>query len=101
MAARRLLSEAELRAAVAGLSGWVVEGGRRLRKVVQMSSFLQAIELVNRVARVAEALNHHPDMLIQYRRVTFDLSTHDLGGISNLDVELARRIDEAAGTLQA
>ena len=97
MSERRLLSEPEIRQAMGRLPGWSVEGGR-LQKTFAMPAFLQGIELVRRVAQVAEQMNHHPDIHIHYRRVRFELSTHDLGGISNLDVELARRIeDEAAG----
>ena len=95
MSQRRRLSEAELQAAVAGLEGWSVQGGR-LEKSFRLASFTQALELVNRVARVAEAMNHHPDIAIHYRTVGFQLWTHDVGGISPVDVELARRIDEQA-----
>lgn len=98
MPERRLLSQQEVQEAVGRLPGWSSEGGR-LQKTFAMPSFLQGIELVNRVARVAEQMNHHPDIHIHYRRVRFELSTHDLGGISTLDVELARRIDEQAAGL--
>ena len=98
VAERRLLSEPELREALGRLPGWSVEGGR-LVKTFAMPAFLQGIELVRRVAQVAEEMNHHPDIHIQYRRVRFELSTHDLRGISHLDVELAHRIEAEAAAL--
>lgn len=98
MAQRRLLSEPETREALGRLPGWSAEGGR-LQKTYTVPAFLQGIELVRRVAQVAEQMNHHPDIHIQYRRVRFELWTHDLGGISELDVELARRIEQEAAEL--
>ena len=52
------------------------------------------IAVVDRVAEVAEEMDHHPDIDIRWRRLTFRLSTHSAGGVTELDAELARRIDE-------
>jgi 4a-hydroxytetrahydrobiopterin dehydratase len=54
---------------------------------------LQSIDFVNRVATLAESANHHPDIDIRYSKVTLTLSTHDAGGITSNDVNLARAID--------
>jgi 4a-hydroxytetrahydrobiopterin dehydratase len=57
---------------------------------------MPVIRLVNRVAELAEKANHHPDILINYDKVTFTLITHDAGGITQRDFDLAARIDALA-----
>jgi 4a-hydroxytetrahydrobiopterin dehydratase len=61
---------------------------------VQLASFPAAIAAVDRIAVVAEELDHHPDIDIRWRTLTFTVSTHSAGGVTHRDVELARRIDE-------
>jgi 4a-hydroxytetrahydrobiopterin dehydratase len=91
------LPEAEVDAALASLPGWSVEGGA-VAKEFSLPSFLAAIELVNTVAGLAEAANHHPDLDIRYNRVRVALVTHSAGGITDKDVDMARRIEaEATG----
>lgn len=70
--------------------------GDTITATYAMPTFPLAIELVNRVAVAAEAANHHPDIDIRWRRVAFVLTTHDAGGLTNLDVELARDIHAKA-----
>ena len=89
------LPPADLAHAVAALHGW--EGDMEaIRRTVEAASFPAAIELVRRVGDVAEEMDHHPDMYIRWRRVTFTLRTHDVGGVTALDLELAARIDALA-----
>jgi 4a-hydroxytetrahydrobiopterin dehydratase len=64
-----------------------------LRRTVAAPDFMTGIRIVDDVAVVAEALDHHPDVDIRWRNVTFSLSTHSQGGVTDRDVELARRID--------
>lgn len=90
------LSEAELTEALAGLPGWT-RSGDLISRTIQAPSFLDGIELVRRVAEAAEAANHHPDIDIRWRKVTFALTTHDAGGLTTLDVTLATQIDKLAG----
>ncbi len=59
-------------------------------------AFRDAIKLVDQVADAAEEMNHHPDIDIRWRTVTFTLSTHSMGGVTDLDISLARRIDALA-----
>jgi 4a-hydroxytetrahydrobiopterin dehydratase len=95
MADRQKLSEAAVQARLSELPGWeLVEG--KLHKMFRFASFVQAFGFMTSVALVAEAMNHHPDWSNVYNRVTIDLNTHDVGGISALDFTLARRIDEVA-----
>ena len=85
------LDAAAIDAGLAGL-GWE-RVGDRLVKSVRKSGFPDAIAYVNQVAELAEAMDHHPDMAISYDTVTFELWTHVAGGITERDLELARRID--------
>lgn len=90
-----LLTEEELQAALAHLPGWAAEGGA-LVKSFSFSSYLAGIEYVNRLAARAEAANHHPDLSIGWRKVGVVLSTHSAGGITALDVSLAREAEALA-----
>lgn len=87
-----LLSDDQIAKALADRAAWRSEG-KALVRTVKLASFPQAIEVVDRVAVVAEELNHHPDIDIRWRTLTFSLSTHFKGGITNADVALADRID--------
>ena len=67
--------------------------GAVISREVELASFPQAIEVVNRVAELAEAADHHPDIDIRWRTLTFTLSTHSAGGLTANDVSLAEEID--------
>ncbi|HEY7332075.1 MAG TPA: 4a-hydroxytetrahydrobiopterin dehydratase [Candidatus Limnocylindria bacterium] len=88
-----LLDADEIASALAGLSEWRREGDAIVR-AVRCSSFRAAIDLVNAVADAAEAADHHPDIEVVWRRVTFRLTSKASGGLTARDVELASRIDE-------
>ena len=90
---RRLLSPAEQRALAAELPGWSLREGRLCRSL-RFADFAAAFAFMTRVAAEAERLGHHPDWSNVYSRVEIALSTHDLGGLSPLDVALAHRIDQ-------
>src|SRR4051812_44311462 len=94
------LSTDEITEGLRGLPAWALADGA-IRRTVPAPTFLAGIELVRQVAEVAEAMDHHPDIDIRWRRVTFALSTHDAGGITVLDLELARAIDGLAAELTA
>lgn len=86
------LSAREVDLALRELKGWSrQEGGLRLR--VRRSSFDAAITFVVSVALIAEMVNHHPDIDIRYRNVILFLTTHEAGGVTQLDIDLARRIN--------
>jgi len=96
----RRLEDAELAEQLQGLSGWAGDTSG-LRRTYQAPSFLEGIRLVDGTAEVAEEMDHHPDIDIRWRSVTFSLVTHSEGGVTQLDVELAHRIDAIAGGLGA
>jgi 4a-hydroxytetrahydrobiopterin dehydratase len=92
-----LLTDVEIENALADeLTAWSHEGGSITREV-EAASFLAGIELVSRVAEAAEEHNHHPDIDIRYTTITFTLSTHSEGGLTENDLQLAREIDRLAG----
>lgn len=90
---REPLSTREVDMALRDLRGWSrQEGG--LRRRFRRPSFLDAVDFVTRIAPLAEESNHHPDIDIRYRNVIIFLTTHDVGGITQLDLDLARQISE-------
>ncbi len=96
MAERQKLADADIQARLVDRPGWALVDGK-LHKDFRFGSFVQAFGFMTQVALVAEAMNHHPDWTNVYNRVTVDLNTHDLAGISALDFTLAQRIDAIAG----
>ncbi|RKQ95961.1 4a-hydroxytetrahydrobiopterin dehydratase [Maricaulis maris] len=81
-------------AALAQLSGWqVVDGRDAIRKVFEFTDFNQAWGFMSRVAVKAEAMNHHPEWFNVWNKVDITLATHDAGGVTGLDVELAGFMD--------
>ena len=91
-----VLSDDEVDAAAKTLNGWARTDGA-LRRSVTFGSFLDGIDAVRCVAEAAERADHHPDIDIRWRTVTFALATHSEGGITEKDVELAREIDGIVG----
>jgi 4a-hydroxytetrahydrobiopterin dehydratase len=86
------LDDAAIEKALAGLSGWQREG-QAIQKTYAFPDFKGSMAFVTKAALHAEAMDHHPDILVRYSRVTLTLSTHDAGGITEKDLTLARRID--------
>lgn len=87
-----LLDDERVVAALDGLTGWQRDGDSIVR-TAKLPGFLAAIEAVRAVAEIAETHNHHPDIDIRWRTVTFRCSTHSKGGITQLDIDLATQID--------
>lgn len=88
----QLLSDEEVGKTLGRLREWRRDEGALVREV-ELDSFPQAIQVVNRVAEIAENDNHHPDIDIRWRTLTFRCSTHSEGGITALDASLAEEID--------
>jgi 4a-hydroxytetrahydrobiopterin dehydratase len=86
------LSDEEIVARLTRLAGWA-RGAGCIEKHYQFKNFLRAMLFVNAVAYVAEAMNHHPDILIHYNEVTLRNWTHVAGGITARDFALAEKID--------
>jgi 4a-hydroxytetrahydrobiopterin dehydratase len=74
--------------------GWENERGMKLRKTIKFPDFMQALAFVNRIAPIAEAAGHHPDIYLGWGRVRVELTTHDAGRVTDKDVRLAEQIDK-------
>ncbi len=77
-------------------NGWETDGPTAIAKQFTFETYQQALQFVNTVATRAEERQHHPDMLLSYGKVRIVLSTHDAGGVTELDTGLARHIDSVA-----
>lgn len=95
-----LLSEMEIVEGLRALPEWRRQGAA-LTRTVACATFRDAIALVNQVADAAEAANHHPDMQVVWRRVTFTLTTKSAGGLSARDLALATQIDSTIAAVLA
>ena len=89
------LNHEQIEAALAELGGWGFQG-EALVRTLRFPDFVQAVDFVDRLAVVAEAQRHHPDIDIRYNKVTLHLSSHDAGGVTQRDVRLAEAIQELA-----
>ena len=87
------LTPEQINALPGELSGWRLENGK-LQRELRFADFSEAFGFMARVALAAEALGHHPEWSNVWNRVSIALTTHDTGGLSSLDLELARRIDQ-------
>ncbi len=92
MTKRVKLREPEIRQELEKLSGWKIENAK-LHKEFQFSTFVEAFGFMTKVALLAEKMDHHPEWSNVYNKVIIDLTTHDLGGISTFDFQLAAQID--------
>jgi 4a-hydroxytetrahydrobiopterin dehydratase len=94
-----LLGDDAIQQGLAALSGWT-QDGQTLVRTVELDDFPQAITVVDRVAVLAEQANHHPDIDIRWRTLTFRCSTHSEGGVTQADLDMAGAIDGAVTQIQ-
>lgn len=86
------LSKAEVAMGMVPLKGWKLDSDE-LVKVYKFKTYIEGVAFANAVAWLAEAANHHPEIDIEYRKVTIDLTTHSAGGVTEKDFALAAQID--------
>jgi len=91
-----VLDAQEIESRLTQLSGWRLESGK-LHREFRFENFIAAFGFMTRVALVAEKMDHHPEWSNVYNRVKVDLTTHDAGGLTELDFELAGEMDAIAG----
>jgi 4a-hydroxytetrahydrobiopterin dehydratase len=92
-----LLDQAEIDERLRSVEGWEKGQGAEIQRGFTFEDFAAAIRFINRVAEVAEAANHHPDILLHgWNKVRLTLSTHSQGGLTGADFDLARQIDQLA-----
>jgi 4a-hydroxytetrahydrobiopterin dehydratase len=90
------LTGSEIEDALAGLDGWTLESGK-LNRDFKFDNFVEAFGFMTSAAIEAEKMNHHPEWFNVYSKVNVQLVTHSAGGITSLDVELARKMNALAG----
>jgi 4a-hydroxytetrahydrobiopterin dehydratase len=95
---RRILNEDELTDALATMDGWTA-GDKMLKKRLKFENFAAALEFVNQVGALAEAADHHPDITFGWGYAEVALTTHDRGGVTDVDVALAGKIDSLVSDL--
>ncbi len=88
-----LLSQTEVSKHIENLPGWTIEN-QQLRRTYQFKDFVEAIDFVNRLVEPAETAGHHPDIAISYNKVSISLTTHDAGGLTQKDFDLAKIISQ-------
>lgn len=98
MGTRTPLTPEEISAALPSLEGWTVSGGK-LHREYRFADFVHAFGFMTAAALAAESMNHHPEWSNVWNRVTIDLSTHDAGGITAKDIELAGKLEALARRL--
>jgi 4a-hydroxytetrahydrobiopterin dehydratase len=89
------LSQSEIAQRLTELTGWTLDG-KAIKKIFTFAGFPEAVGFVNRLVPEAEASDHHPDIQINYKRVTLSYSTHSEGGLTNKDFDGARMADGVA-----
>lgn len=92
------MTDDEVAAGLTGIPGWTGDS-RGIEATYALATFPLAIDLVRLVAAAAEEADHHPDIDIRWRRVTFRLTTHEAGAVTTKDLDLAGRIQAAAQSL--
>ena len=88
---RRFSSE-EIQKSLAQIPGWELKTGM-IRKTFSFDDYAHAMLFLNAVGYLAEQANHHPDLIVNYKKVTLSLITHDAGGITKNDIDLAKKIE--------
>ena len=92
MARRKLLTEAEIAGRLGEVPKWT-RLGNAITRSWEFEDFAEALAFINKVGALAEGMNHHPDIVNSWNKVTLTLTTHDRGGLTDLDFELAKKID--------
>jgi 4a-hydroxytetrahydrobiopterin dehydratase len=90
------LTNSEIQAALAELDGWKQEGGK-ISRSFKFANFIQAFSFMTSTAFEAEKMNHHPEWSNVYNKVSVQLVTHEAGGITQLDIDLARKMNALSG----
>jgi 4a-hydroxytetrahydrobiopterin dehydratase len=88
------LSAKQIADGLKSLPGWEYKS-HTISKLLRFREFMDGIKFVNRIARIAEAADHHPDITINYTRIRFSCTTHSEGGVTEKDLKLAAKIDQA------
>jgi 4a-hydroxytetrahydrobiopterin dehydratase len=89
---RQKLSDEEVSRALAQVEGWKIDKNK-IKKKLKFSNFAEALSFVNRVGEIAESMDHHPDIKFGWGYAKISTTTHDRGGVTDVDLALASKID--------
>ncbi len=95
------LSQTEIQWKLRSIPGWELTRNKAIQKKFSFGNFKEALSFVNQVGELAEKSDHHPDITINYNKVTLTLSTHSAGGLTNKDFDLAGHIEQIGKTENA
>jgi 4a-hydroxytetrahydrobiopterin dehydratase len=95
LASPMVLNQTEVDRQIQTLSGWTTDG-KAISRTFKFANFIEAVSFIDKLVAPAESAGHHPDIFISYNKVTISLTTHDAGGITQKDFDLAREISELA-----
>ena len=87
-----LIDESQLNHFIKNSRSWIVDN-EKIKKEFKFKNFIEAFGFISKVALLSEKINHHPNWQNTYNKVTIELTTHDLGGLTTNDIELAKEID--------
>lgn len=93
-----LLTKEQIRTYLSTLEHWTQEGNK-ITKSFQTKGFSRGVEFIQAITPKANEINHHPDVKLTYPKVTFELTTHDVGGLTELDFQMAEIINQFAANL--
>ena len=88
----RILTEHQVNESLRSLSGWKYSKGK-LKKALHFNSYMDSMDIIMQIAKKAEELNHHPDMIVGYQKIEISFTSHDLGGVTTNCIEMAVYVD--------
>ena len=92
------LSQTEIQGKIRTLPGWELTKSKAIQKKFTLGTFKEALAFVNQVGEIAEKFDHHPDITINYNKVTLNLTTHSAGGLTSKDFDLAAHVEKIGKT---
>ena len=94
-----LLSNKDIKSNLSTISGWVFEENK-IKRVIQFDTYMASIDLVRSIAKKAEQINHHPEIIVGYCKIQIELTSHDLGGVTTDCIEMATYVNSITNDIE-
>ena len=94
-----LLSNKDIKSNLSNISGWVFEENK-IKRVIQFDTYMASIDLVRSIAKKAEQINHHPEIIVGYCKIQIELTSHDLGGVTTDCIEMATYVNSITNDIE-
>ena len=94
-----LLSKKDILSNLSNISGWVFEGNK-IKRVIQFDTYMASIDLVRSIAKKAEQINHHPEIIVGYCKIQIELTSHDLGGVTTDCIDMATYVNSITNDIE-